>query len=273
MTHDLYGPPPGDRTLLLLHGIFANRTGWRTFAGALAAALPGWSVVAVDHRNHGEHHDATGPDTVDACADDLAAFAATLGVVPRATVGHSFGGKVVLRHAERYPDGLRQVWVLDAPPGPGPRGNDDAEMMTAVAAMLAIPMPAPRRDLVVDALRARGVTRPFAAWLSTALVRGPDGWSWRFDLPRCAAMLEDYFTVDGWPTLSRPRDLPRIDVLRAGRSDRWDADTLARFDRLPEDVPTRLHTLPDAGHWVHVDDPDAVIARIVGSLRGPGSRT
>ncbi|MEZ4466088.1 MAG: alpha/beta fold hydrolase [bacterium] len=47
-----------------------------------------------------------------------------------------------------------------------------------------------------------------------------------------------------------------VHVVRAGRSDRWDAATLQRLAASAVDV----RVLPDAGHWLHVDDPEGLLA-------------
>lgn len=266
--HDVHGAAPGPRTVFLLHGILGNRANWRSFARRLAAALPGGSVVTVDHRHHGDSRGAPPPDTLDACADDLAALAASLGVRPYVVVGHSFGGKVALAYAERHPDGLAQAWVLDAPPGAGDRGGEDHEVPRVLAALRDLPLPLARRDQVVSELRARGLSQPIALWMTTNLTAVDGGWGFRFDLDGAERLLRDYFARDGWPVLERPRTSPAIEVVRAERSDRWDPATLARFAALPPGVPTRLHLLPAAGHWLHADNPDGLLALLLGHFPG-----
>ena len=260
--YDVHGSGP--RTLFLLHGIFGHRGGWRTFARALAAALPGWTIVAVDHRHHGDSRGAPPPDTVDACADDLAALAAHLGVRPLVTVGHSFGGKVVLRHAARHPDGLAHVCVLDAPPGAGPRGGEDNDMRRVVGALAALTLPRAYREDVTRELREAGLSSMLAVWMGTNLVRGEGGYRWRFDFDGCRRLLDDYFDVDAWPVLEAPRLAPTIDVIRADRSDRWLPADLARFAHIQ--APTRLLVLPDAGHWLHADNPRGLLELVVGGI-------
>ena len=98
-----------------------------------------------------------------------------------------------------------------------------------------------------------------ASWMTTNLRRTPDGYRWRFDLPAVREMIADYFVEDLWPVLDAPGPGLRIDVVRAERSDRWTDEELDRFARLPDDCAVRLHLLPDSGHWVHVDAPDALI--------------
>ncbi len=264
-THGSAGP-----VLMLTHGILGNRNNWRFFGRRLAAALPGWRIVVVDLRHHGDSRGAPQPDTVDACGDDLARLAEHLGVQPRVTIGHSFGGKVVLSHAARHAQGLEQVWVLDAPPGPGYLGGEDHEVLRVFRALREIPMPLARREQIVGELTSRGLSMPMAQWMTTNLApveaRADAGYVFRFDLDGAERLIRDYFHWDGWPVLLAPRKRPAIHVVRAERSDRWDEATLARFAAVPKDVPTFLHMLPDAGHWLHADNPAALQSLLVSHI-------
>ena len=57
-----------------------------------------------------------------------------------------------------------------------------------------------------------------------------------------------------------------IHVVRAENSPRWPAEVLQWLDHLPAGAPGRLHTLPDSGHWVHVDNPDGLLELILEEL-------
>lgn len=272
--YDVVGAAPGAATLFLMHGILGNRHNWRSFAQLLAGALPGVSVVVVDHRGHGDSHGASPPDTVAACADDLAALAAALGVRPWVTVGHSFSGKVVLEHVSRHPAAApEQVWVLDSPPGPGVRCGEDHEVRRVMAALREVPLPLQRRAHIVEFFEARGLSRDMGLWMTTNLKQVPGGFRFRFELEGCQRLLEDYFGVDGWPVLLAPRAGPRIELVIAERSDRWGGETLAPWLRLAPGVPTRRHVLANAGHWLHADNPRGLRELMVQYLPGRATET
>lgn len=259
-------PPTGQpwRTAWILHGILGSRQNWRAFSRRLARVLPGWQLRTVDHRNHGDSPLLPGPHSVRSCALDLQDLAVGLGEQPEVLIGHSFGGKVALAHAALRPPGLAQVWVLDAMPGPVcDRGDNEVDRV--IAALGEIPQPLPRRDAVVPLLEARGFSSTLARWMTTNLEEAPGGYTWRFNLPAVREMIDDYFNLDLWPVLEAPRVGPQIHVVRAARSDRWDAPTLDRLAHPPAGAPTSLHLLPDAGHWVHVDNPAGLIAMMAGS--------
>ena len=242
------------RRAFVLHGILGSGRNWRAFARRLAAARPDTEYVLVDLRNHGDSHGAPPPHTVTSTADDLAALADELGPVHE-VIGHSFGGKVALRFAQRHPGVLHRVWVLDSRAADDPP-DDDNDVLVLIRALHAIEQPLESRAALVPRLTSRGFSPMLAGWMTTNLRRRDDGFRWAFDLHAVDEMITDYWHADLWPVL---RDPPcRIEVVRAGRSDRWTPEVLRRF-RIDAHPDVTLHTLPDAGHWVHVDDPDDLL--------------
>jgi pimeloyl-ACP methyl ester carboxylesterase len=248
----------------LLHGILGSGQNLRTVARRLAAADPSWGFVLPDLRNHGESVGAPPPHTVSACADDLFALSDSLGIRPRTAIGHSFGGKVALvwgARAERRGEPVDHVWALDVPPGlvDIPLAMQ-SEVVAVVQTLRTIPQPLPRRDTVVDLLTAGGFSPGLAQWMTTNLRATDAGFVWRFDLDGITEMLLDYASVDTWPWLLDPARRARVDVVRAERSDRWSEAELGRFEGVPR---LQLHVLRDAGHWVHVDNLEGLLALLL----------
>lgn len=98
------------RPFLLVHGLASNALLWQGVAEHLAAA--GHRVVAVDLRGHGESDvPAEGYSTLTAAAD-LAAVSSALGLHLPVVAGQSWGGNVVLRHAESH-GGVHAVACVD----------------------------------------------------------------------------------------------------------------------------------------------------------------
>jgi len=253
-------PPVPGRTAWICHGILGSKLNWRTFARRLAGALPGWSVLTIDHRHHGDSRGAPPPDTVAACAADLARLAAHSGVPPRLLIGHSFGGKVVLEAAEHLPF-LKQVWVLDTPPGAEPGAGARAEVRLVLDALRAAPLPLARREDIVPWLEGRGFSAPLARWMTTNLEPAAGGgFTWRFDLAGATRLIDDYFQRDDWARVRRPPPGVEVHVVRAARSDRWSADDDAALAALRP--PAYAHTLADAGHWLHFDNPEGLLRLI-----------
>ncbi len=250
----------------LLHGILGSARNLRTVASRLCAERPAWGFVMPDLRNHGESHDESGPHTVSACAADLIRLAAHLGIEVHTAIGHSFGGKVALAwgEASEAADGnVRAVWALDSPPGrPDLALAARSEVVRVVEALRSVPVPLPRRNAIVPLLAEKGFPPALAQWMTTNLRPGLGGFGWRFNLDAVEEMLRSYGGTDAWPWLEAPSRRAVVHAVRAGRSERWDEGELQRFvgQRL------HLHTLPNAGHWVHVDDPDGVHRLLLAGL-------
>lgn len=245
--------PAGAPEVWVLHGILGSARNWRAFTRRLARVRPDLAFRLIDLRHHGDSHGGfPPPDTLAACAEDLARLAEAEGVAPCAVVGHSFGGKVTLAYVARRPAQLAQAWVLDAVPGAVGSFPDDHEVITVVRALHGIAMPVASHDQAADTLRAQGFSDALAAWMTTNLVHRGDGYVWRFDLAAVDRMLRDYAATDLWSVVDDP-PVP-LHVVRAGRGDRWEADAVARLGR----SAAVDHLLADSGHWVHVDAPDTL---------------
>ncbi len=270
LAHDVLDTPTSEpgRGLVFAHGILGSRNNWRSFARRVQEHDPRWRAVLVDLRNHGESHGLPGPHTLTACADDVAALMTALGLTETVVVGHSFGGKVMLELARRRLPGLRAAWVLDAPPGIRDIGNGTGleEIDRVLTEVRAVPLPiATRKDLVTH-LTARGLSERLAQWMTTNLRPAPGGGlEWKFALETIPELLTSFAKTDYWPFIEAHRGAPALHLVRGGRSDRWSAEELARMERAEA---LEVHVIPEAGHWLHTDDPDALLAMMLPTLAG-----
>ncbi len=251
LAYSTAGDPEGPAgTAFILHGILGSGRNWRSFSRRLARAWPGRRLVLVDLRGHGDSHPAPPPNTLAACAEDLAELADRVGA-PSLVMGHSFGGKVALRYARDEPAGLDAVWVLDALPG---REGAVSDVARVIRALRAVPLPLARREELRQLLLGWGFSELLAGWMTTNLRRGEGGLVWRFDLEAVQELLADYLAVDLWPVVE---DAPcALHFVRAARSERWTDAVLARFYGLSD---VWVHTLEDSGHWVHAENPEGLI--------------
>lgn len=246
----------GERTALIAHGILGMGRNWRTMARRMATRLPEWRFALADLRNHGHSQGMPGPHTVATSARDLHEVSAALGGV-QVAVGHSFGGKVVLEWVRQGAE-LEQAWALDSPPGSREVDPDRLDTLGVLRTVRSVSTPAESRDAVREVLRGAGLAEPLVMWLLTSLVSRDGGWYWVWDLDAVDTMITDYLGLDLMPWLEAWSGLP-IHLVRAGQSDRWSLDEIRRIRALGAPSSVKLHLLPNAGHWVHVDDPLGVL--------------
>lgn len=273
LAHDVLGASHAPRLVFFLHGILGSRNNWRSFARRIVEERPLWRAAVFDLRNHGDSHGAPPPHTVAACVEDVLASAAVVGE-PDVVVGHSYGGKIALALARSKPSGLREVWVLDAPPGTRSFASGREEIDRVLAAVSDVPMPIQSRRELVEELRRRGLAEPVCQWMTTNLrsvtgeradaAAGP--FVWRFDLAFIPEMLASFGSLDLWPFVESHQGAPRLIMVRGGRSDRWSGDEQSRLVRAAAQGAVVEHVLPAAGHWLHTDDPGGLWALLKPAL-------
>jgi pimeloyl-ACP methyl ester carboxylesterase len=253
------GNEGADKVAFVLHGILGSGQNFRGFVSKLSRERPDWQFVLVDLRNHGRSRPAPPPHTLEACARDLIELGAHLGRVPGVVMGHSFGGKVGLKYAELGAPGLGQLWLLDSNPG-AQVPQADNEVLRVIAAAKSIPEPITRRRDLVQALLDAGLSSAIASWMTTNLSSEGERYVWTLDFPAIEALLQDYFDRDLWSFLESPKSSPLTHFVIAEQSDRLKPHLRARALALPPESGVRAHVLPDSGHWVHVDNPEGLLA-------------
>jgi lipase len=133
--------------VVCLHGVTSHGA---RFAH-LAERLAGFRVLAPDLRGHGRSGWEP-PWRLETHVDDVLETAAAAGVDAAAWIGHSFGGRVLLELAARFPDRVERAVLLDPaiwiPPGNALRAADavrnDRTFATAEDAV-AVPLAGPPR--------------------------------------------------------------------------------------------------------------------------------
>jgi esterase len=253
-SYTLIGEPSAEKLALLLHGALGTGSNLRSLAVKLSKLRPEYRFCLVDLRHHGDSQGAPPPNTLEACARDLDALLGQLNQEPSAIAGHSFGGKTALMFGSLFPGRAKQIWVLDSNPG-AQEPSSDNEVIRVMQTIRKTTTPAGHRQQVVAELIALGLSSGTANWLGTNLQPGDGGFVWRFNLDAIYELMLDYFRVDLWSVLEHPTSDADFRVVVAERSDRWAPQNRARIQRVANGASVSLHVVPNAGHWLHVDNP------------------
>jgi pimeloyl-ACP methyl ester carboxylesterase len=99
-------------TLVLLHGFGGSTYSWHAVTPALAAPF---DVIAIDLNGFGytQRPDESSAYTLDAQVELVEGVCAALGVGAAHVVGHSYGGGVALLLAERHPERVASIVLVD----------------------------------------------------------------------------------------------------------------------------------------------------------------
>ena len=104
----------GDGPLvLLLHGFPERWFSWEPQVRALAAA--GYRVVAPDLRGYGESDKPADGYDIETLSADVAGLIDAFGGGPAAVIGHDWGAAITWCAAERYPDRIARYAALNCP--------------------------------------------------------------------------------------------------------------------------------------------------------------
>lgn len=256
--------------VVMLHGI---RGYAETFSRLAAALQPGVRVIAFDQRGRGSSDwDPERNYYADAYVKDLEAITNQMDLHQFDLLGHSMGGINAIIFAARHPARVRRLIVEDAGPGAFEASAGAArirkELSTtpdcfaswdeAAAFMRAL------RPTVTEAARDQRLKSMLKA-------TADGGYTWRYDHAGIAA------------TRLNPDPARRVDldaciqaiacetlVVRGGRSDYLQPEMAQHMCGLNPRVTTI--EIPDAGHYIHDDQPELFAQAVCGFLKAEPTR-
>jgi pimeloyl-ACP methyl ester carboxylesterase len=234
------GRPP----LVLLHGLFGNSGNW---VGVVKQLQADYRLILPDLRNHGRspHH----PEMdYAAMAGDLLALLDRLQVDSTSLLGHSMGGKAAMWLALTQPERVERLVVADI--APVAYANRFQQIFQGLQ---ALPLPQlSGRESADQRLASWVANASVRQYLLQNLVKQPNGWQWRFNLPVLKRSIE---TLAGFPAAEGRSFAGEVLFLYGERSDYVKAHYREVIERL---FPlARLRMLPGAGHWLYAEQPEA----------------
>lgn len=236
--------------LLILHGVFGSARNWSSVAQRLAASR---RVFALDARNHGASPWAETMSYAE-MSEDVMAFRSARELGRVTLLGHSMGGKTAMLCALRHPAAVERLVIVDVAPV-----RYHPVLAAYARAMLAVDLTRVSRRADADAQLAEAVPNPAErAFLLQNLILENGQAHWRLNLPAIERAMPE---ISGFPEL--PADLaftgPTL-FLAGDRSDYVRDEHRPVIERLfPE---ARILRVPQAGHWVHAERPDAFLEAV-----------
>jgi pimeloyl-ACP methyl ester carboxylesterase len=257
--------------VILVHGGLDHCRTWDTIARQLQ---PHFHIIAPDLRGHGDSEWAKGSSySLSDSVYDLTRLIRFTGLADVAIVGHSLGGMVALACAGTHPDRVSRLAVLDGAFLPDPKPAPIAEQMARWIDQLdRIAKHEPKAFRTIEeaaerlSARNRRLTSAQALHLARHGVRRhPDGlYRWKFDRYQRARVpyrlsRDDHIAL--WSRIACPTLLMWGD--ESFLPDPEAAGLLAHFRQ------AELVKVADAGHWLHHDRLDEVLASLRGFLGTP----
>lgn len=231
--------------LIILHGLFGTLDNWQTLAKSWAEH---YLVYLVDLRNHGRSPQVDGL-SYPAMAEDLHDFMEQNWIYKAHILGHSMGGKVAMEFALSYPDMVDKLIVVDIAPRPYRPGHDDI-----FAALFAVDLKTIQSRQAAEEILERYIddwgVRQFLLKNLSRMKEG--GFEWKMNLP---VIHRDYANILEPPTQDGPFEGPTLFIRGENSGYVKDEDILRIQELFPHSA---LRSIPDAGHWVHADQPEVL---------------
>lgn len=234
-----------DIPIIIVPGLFGSTANWRAVAKRLGESH---KVITIDQRNHGRSPHASSQTYAD-MVQDLKHFCDHHNLDKIVLCGHSMGGKVAMLFALEYPDIVSKLIILDI--APIAYSHSHAPYLRSLI------------DLDLSVLKSRSDadrqlresipdlgTRMF---LLQSLSGSPGQYQWKLNLP---VLLEYMQEMTGFPEKKGSTDMDAIFVagdLSDYLCDQHHPEILSLFSN------TEFFSIPNAGHWLHAEQPQQVL--------------
>ena len=252
--------------LIILHGLFGSSDNWVTIAKRLSDRF---SVILPDQRNHGLSPGSS-IHNYDALSDDIYELANSLRLEKIFLAGHSMGGKCAVSFALKWPEMLQGLLVADISPFISEKEHHDEsrQHIEILNTIISTDLSKLHTRTEIEASISGKITSDrIRGLIMKNIQRNSDNsFSWRINAPvllkNLGHMMESVEIPDnsGVPLTGFP-----VIFLRGLNSDYLPLSDFARIRRI---FPAaEFIDVPDSGHWVHIDNPEAVIEGFLRLLR------
>ncbi len=242
--------------VVILHGLFGSSRNWSPIAARLA---PSHRVVSVDLRNHGASGHAPTMRFPE-LAGDVIALLDDLGIRETAVIGHSLGGKTAMTLALLHGDRISRLAVADI--APAPYQNN---LLHLVEALESVPVDSIATRKQADEILSRMIpASALRRFLMQNLVLENNKYRWRINLPAIRANMRN---ISGFPEELGGRSFTGPALFLRGADSNYIRPEHHGVIRnyFPR---AAIEEIGNAGHWVHADQPEIVIALLNEFLDG-----
>jgi esterase len=240
--------------LIILHGLFGSADNWFSIAKELEKK---YTLYLVDQRNHGDSPQSE-EWNYQVMASDIKELMDDQGLDSAFLMGHSMGGKTVMAFALQYPEKVKKLIVADIAPRYYPLHHEQI-----LEGLNAIPIGEIKSRKEADDILAKYVNHiGIRQFLLKSLGRNDSGgFEWKINLKTITEKIEIVGEeIDSDQAFENPT------LFMGGEnSDYIKESDKADIARLFPN--SNIIYIKNAGHWLHAEQPGAVIETVMAFLR------
>ncbi len=238
------------KPFVILHGLFGFSDNWQTHAKKLASY---YRVILVDLRNHG-HSDWSDDFSYDLMVSDLKELFDDLQLENVVLLGHSMGGKTAMLFAQKFPDLLEKLIVVDMGVKAYPMHHDHIlEGLNSINLTILTARSEAEKQLAkhIDSDGVRQFLLKNIYWKEKGKM------AWRMNIPVLERELPNIISA-----LPKGESFVPTLFIRGEMSNYvLDEDFHEIENQFPD---SEFVTIPNAGHWVHAEAPEEFIDAVLG---------
>ena len=237
------------KPLMILHGLFGFSDNWQSHAKSLAEY---YRVILVDLRNHGRS-DWSEEFSYELMAQDVYELVEHLQLEDLILVGHSMGGKAAMRFAQKYPDALEKLVVVDIGVKEYPMHHE--HILAGIHAVTLDNVSSRRKaaDELSEFIESNGIKQFLLKnlyWIHKGQL------AWRMNVKVLEREMADILSA-----------MPEVEVMtptlfiRGELSDYILDEDISNLENLFPD--SEIKTIESAGHWVHAEAPEEFLEALL----------
>jgi len=254
---------PEGNPLIILHGLFGSKSNWNSLCKAFAQkTTPSRNIISIDARNHGDSPH-TDEHSYHAMSDDIAKFLEDRQIKKASILGHSMGGRAMMYFALKHPQLVERLIVVDISPV-SPIGTTQTNIPLFLSAMKSIEIPDhytihQGRKVADDRLLKIIKEKSLRDFLVTNLAKTEEGrFRWRVNLETLERRFEE--GVANFPNAEGMAFEGPTLFIGGSKSDYLRPDDKPKIDEM---FPNSELVFLDAGHWVHAEQPEEFMQRVL----------
>ena len=249
----LYSRIYGDniQDLIIIHGLFGMSDNWNSLGRQFAK---NYKVHLIDLRNHGRSPHAE-EFNYNVMCEDIFEYVEENNIKKPILLGHSLGGKVVMKFAFSYPENIKKLVIADI--APRKYNTDYHQNLLTIISEINLKNYTKRNE--IDIALSSFIKEPaIRSFLLKNLFRDIDNnFAWRFNLKGLLNQLnniqDDSFVVGAC-------NIP-TNFMRGGNS-----NYITHFDEHKINTHfsnSSITTIEGAGHWLHAEKPERFYNEVI----------